>query len=220
MACLGRLPHLLQQARRAFKPQPLDRDIGLILALENELHTLRHTCSSVLLPYQDRWRNIDTTILNNPSLTQSQKRVLHCNTSRFLAFGLMVGIVINVALIPLQSALNKQYSASLNTLKPYHNDVHSPQVPLPSQIDPTIQTETAEMSHQILTLAPIIGAYRPLGSAMMALSLTAAWIGVADQLTKDKIRAAISDFHRDVYADGGGVSEEDLERCVRYFEME
>ena len=194
MVCLSRLPDLLQRGRVALKPPLQDRNPATIAEIRCEMYAIYQIYGPSLSAIRHRWRSIDSNTLNNPTLSQSQKRICHCNFSRIFGFALTVSIAINSALVALDDLSEKE---------------------TPFEI------ENARMADEILDLAPVVGLYRPLAASVMTLCLGAAWVGARDPETRKQIEDTAIDFQKDFYGVGGpGASQGSFEWCAKQFSLQ
>ena len=192
MACLGRLPPMLDRARSALQQLfPHHRHHSHVANLE--FRALCQIYAPIISALRHRWHSVDTSVTNNISLTPKVKRILHSVYCRILAFGLAIGIIMNSALNTLEVSLDID--------------------------DPALRAETACMAQEILDLVPAVALYRPMGSLAMTLCLVMAWAGAGDSETREKIRVVTDDFMQDMYGEGVKVREEDLELSKSEIEL-
>ena len=196
MACLSRLPELMQRAREASSQQ----DLNSLLEVTSELRTLYQAYQPTLgrLRMRCSWVEdaegsedpLKAVLMRqagpgNP-LTPKMRRMVHCHYSKMLAFGAAVAICINSVLAALEGG-NAQ-----------------------------LREESAQLSLEILGLADTVSVYRPLGAASMVLCLTAAWVGTGDFCVRRRIEAALTDYGRDIF----GKEAETLTECLGWWQRQ
>lgn len=94
------------------------------------------------------------------------KSILHAQHLRLLSLALFTGIILGC----IHRSL---------TLELLHAD-----------------SDVAQWSRELFHLANIAVQYRPLGSMAMIICLQVAWIGAADENTREDIRVLLTDYHK------------------------
>ena len=197
MYCLGRLPPLMQKGRDLLSLQiSTILRASMLSSLSQELRSLYLSFQPVLSKFRTRWYTIDET-LSSEALTPFQKRCIHCNHSRMLAFALAIGLAINYSLVTL----------------------------IPTDL--YLKHEIVQLVEEILDLADIIVVYRPLASLSTTVSLSAALAGInavgsvlsvshAAELTS-KIEGRLEDDMAQIYGETVKITDEDRKKYRRPF---
>ena len=199
MYCLGRLPPLMQRVREFVSRQSSPASLSRTALL------LEQEFRSLYNSYQpilSKFRTRWNTIdetLISDTLTPLQKRFAHCQHSRMLAFALAISLVIDCSLVTLNIT---------NT---------------------AIAQEIVQIVEEILELADVVKAYRPLANISTMLGLVAALGAIS--VTRDvmsaeyaarltaEIEARLEDDMTNLYGERVELTDEDRDKCRAQFAL-
>ena len=169
MMILGQTPELIRRGRQVLE-SPRTSDFSSYEVLL-EVYYLQDAFRPVLNNLRERYDETERQILEDGLRNAEAQRMVRCFHLRMYAFGLAVGILINSIRYKLEGA-------------PCAHEVSS--------------QESSAMAEEILKLAKISDAYRPLGSLAMSLFLGAAWVGANNADLKRRVDDKAQDFCNDV----------------------